>query len=126
MSFSFPVPALQRSIRPGVNLVSSIALILVTVGAAIPLVMMLYGSLVNDVDYLRWTWPAIPVAWGPAALGAMLLPRREATGAILLVIGSALGLAFFWQEWAVLTFGPAWVLGAWSYLDAGRRRGWVG
>ncbi len=104
---------------------SVVALVLVTVGAAIPLAMMLHGSIADGTNYARWTWPAIPVAWLPAAFGAVQLPRREATGSILLVVGSALGVAFFWQEWAALTFAPAWVIGAWGYLGAGRRRGWL-
>jgi hypothetical protein len=87
--------------------------------------MMLGGSLNHGIEYERWTWPAIPAAWVPAALGAVLLPRWVATGALLLVEGSALGVAFFWREWAGFTFAPAWVLGAWAYLDAGRRRGWL-
>ena len=104
---------------------SILALALVTIGAGIPLVMMLHGSIVNGTDYVRWTWPAIPAAWLPAALGAALLTRREATGAMLLVLGAALGVAFFWEEWAAFTFAPAWLIGAWAYLDTGRRRGWV-
>ena len=103
----------------------TVAFLLVTIGAAIPLAMMLHGAIALGTDYARWTWPAIPVAWLPAALGAALLPRREATGAMLVVIGSALGVAFFWQEYALVTFAPAWLLGSWSYLDTGRRRGWL-
>jgi hypothetical protein len=83
-----------------------VALVLVTAGATIPLAMMLDGSLNHGIDYARWTWPAIPAAWVPGALGAVLLPRRAATGALLLVVGSALGVAFFWQEWAAFTFAP--------------------
>ena len=103
-----------------------VAFALVTVGAAIPLVMMLNGVIAHDTSYARWTWAAIPAAWLPAAAGALLIPRRAATGALLVVIGAALGIAFFWQEYAVFTFAPAWLLGGWSYLDTGRRRGWLG
>lgn len=124
LSANSSAPAPGDSFRDG-TMVSLAALVLVTVGAAIPLVMMVDGSINHGIEYARWTWPAIPAAWVPAALGAVLLSRRVATGAMLLVVGSALGVAFFWQEWAVLTFAPAWVLGAWAYLDAGRRRGWL-
>lgn len=104
----------------------AVAFALVTVGAAIPLVMTLNGVIAHDTHYALWTWPAIPAAWLPAAAGALLIPRRAATGALLLVIGAALGIAFFWQEYAVLTFAPAWLLGAWRYLETGWRRGWLG
>lgn len=126
MSIPLGAPSWRHvpSSRPDVAAVT--ALVLVTVGAAIPLVMMLDGAMNHGVDYERWTWPAIPAAWVPSALGAVLLPRRAATGAMLLVVGSALGVAFFWREWAVLTFAPAWVLGGWSYLETGWRRGWLG
>lgn len=116
-------PATSSRLR---RLIPAVAFALVTIGAAIPLVMMLNGVIADGTDYALWTWPAIPAAWLPAAAGALLIPRREATGAILLVIGAALGIAFFWQEYAVFTFAPAWALGAWSYLDTGRRRGWLG
>lgn len=102
------------------------ALVLVTAGALVPLTMMLHGSLVLDIDYHAWTWPAIPAAWAPAAAGALLARRRVATGAILLGVASAAGTAVFLRELGWLTFGAAWLLAAWLYLDAGRAAGLLG
>ena len=92
-----------------------------TAGAAAPLGMMLNGSIALGIEYYWWTWPAIPAAWAPAVVGAWLTARRPAAGAALLCLGAAAGLGFFRHEASVLTFGPAWLLGAHLYVDAGRR-----
>ncbi len=99
------------------------ALALVTGGALVPLTMMLHGSLVLDIGYHAWTWPAIPAVWAPAAAGALLARRRVAAGAMLLGVASAAGAAVFLRELGWLTFGAAWLLAAWLYLDAGRAAG---
>ncbi len=94
-----------------------------TAGASVPLVMMVNGSIALGIDYQWWTWPAIPAAWAPAVLGAWLATRYGAPGVLLLCLGAAAGVGLFWRELGVLTFGPAWLLGAYLYLDAGRRLG---
>ena len=96
---------------------------LVTLGALVPLAMKVHGALLLDVHYHAWTWPAIPAVWLPAIAGAWLAGRSGAAGALLLCVGAAAGVAIFWRELGVLTFGPAWLLGAWLYLDAGRSGG---
>ena len=58
--------------------------------------------------------------------GAWLAGRSRAAGALLLCVGAAAGVAIFWRELGLLTFGPAWLLGAWLYLDAGRSAGLLG
>ena len=102
------------------------ALALVTAGALVPLTMMLHGALILDIDYHAWTWLAIPAAWAPAAAGALLARRRVAAGAVLLGVASAAGAAVFLRELGWLTFGAAWLLAAWIYLDAGRAAGLLG
>ena len=97
---------------------AALAAALATLGAAAPLVMMVNGSVALGIDYHWWTWPAIPAAWTPAVLGAWLTARRPAAGAALLCLGAAAGLGLFRHEASVLTFGPAWLLGAYLYLDA--------
>lgn len=99
------------------------AAVLVTAGAAIPLTMMVYGSLALDIDYKWWTWPAIPAVWAPAVVGALLALRHQGSGALLLAIASAPGSVLFIHELGLLTFAPAWLLAAYLYFDAGRRRG---
>ncbi len=102
-----------------------IAAALVTLGAGIPLVMMVNGALALEIDYEAWTWPAIPAVWAPSIAGAWLAakPQKTAAGALLLCLGAAAGAAIFWRELGLLTFGPAWLIGGWLYLDAGRRAG---
>ena len=103
-----------------------IAAALVTAGAGIPLVMMVNGTLALEIDYQAWTWPAIPAVWTPAIAGAWLAARgrqTQAAGALLLCLGAAAGAAIFWRELGLLSFGPAWLIGGWLYLDAGRRAG---
>jgi hypothetical protein len=100
-------------------LVPLLAAGLVTAGAAIPLVMMVNGSLALGIDYKWWTWPAIPAVWLPAMAGALLSTRRRAPGALLLVLASAAGVAVFRREYGLFTFGGAWLLGAYLYLEAG-------
>lgn len=97
-----------------------------TLGAAVPLVMMVHGSTALGIDYRWWTWPAIPAVWAPSVLGAALAVRYGAPGAALLCLGAAAGAGFFRNELGALTFGPAWLLGAYLYLDAGRRLGHLG
>ncbi len=108
------------------RLLALAAAALVTLGAAVPLVMMLNGSIALGIDYKVWTWPAIPAVWTPALLGALVALRRPAAGALLLCVGAAAGVALFWREYGLLTFGPAWLIGAWLYIDAGRRAGFFG
>jgi hypothetical protein len=103
----------------------TLALTLITLGALTPLTMMIYDSLAHDIVYYWWTWPAIPAAWLPAAAGALLMRRHEASGSLLLLLGASAGLALFWHEYAALTFGPIWLLAAYAYLDTGRRHGWL-
>lgn len=107
------------------RLLPALALALVTIGAAVPLTMMIHGSITAGIEYYWWTWPAIPAAWLPAVAGAILMRRHEATGSLLLLTGAGAGVALFWHEHAIATFGPAWLIGAYTYLDAGRRRGWL-
>ncbi len=124
--------AVAESTRPGAPSAAHrawrpwAALALVTGGALVPLTMMLHGSLVLGIDYHAWTWPAIPAAWAPAAAGALLARRRMAAGAIVLGVASAAGAALFLRELGWLTFGAAWLLAAWLYLDAGRTAGLLG
>ncbi len=92
---------------------------LVTLGAAIPLVMMVNGAARLDIDYFWWTWPAIPAIWLPALLGARLSTRRPALGALLVGLAAAAGLTVFRKELALITFGPAWLIALYLYLDAG-------
>jgi hypothetical protein len=106
--------------RPSLPL---LAAVLATAGAAVPLVMMVNGAIALGVSYHWWTWPAIPAVWVPAVAGAWLARRAQAAGAMLLCLGAAGGVAVFWRELGLLTFGPAWLIGAWLYLDAGRRSG---
>lgn len=97
---------------------------LATIGAAAPLVMMVNGALALGIDYHWWTWPAIPAAWGPCVAGAWLATRgRGAAGGLLLCLGAAFGLWFFRAELSLLSFGPAWLIGAYTYVQAGRRAG---
>lgn len=103
----------------------AIAAALVTAGAAIPLVMMVHGVIALDIEYQAWTWPAIPAVWAPALAGAWLARRSQAAGALLLCLGAAAGVAIFWRELGLLTFGPAWLIGGWLYLDAGHRAGFL-
>ena len=97
-----------------------------TLGAGVPLVMMVYGSIALGIDYLWWTWPAIPAVWAPSMLGAALAVRYGAPGAALLCLATAAGVGLFRNELGALTFGPAWLLSAYLYLDAGRRLGHLG
>ncbi len=105
------------------RLAAIVAAVLVTIGAAIPLTMMVYGSLALDIDYKWWTWPAIPAVWAPALAGALLALRHQGSGALLLAFAAAPGSVVFIHELGLLTFAPAWLLAAYLYLDAGRRRG---
>ncbi len=99
------------------------AAVLVTAGAAIPLTLMVYGSLALDIDYKWWTWPAIPAVWAPAVAGALLALRHQGSGALLLALASAPGSVLFIHELGLFTFAPAWLLAAYLYFDAGRRSG---
>ncbi len=110
----------SRAIR---SFARPLAAVLVTTGALLPLAMMVRGSLLLDIEYQAWTWPAIPAVWLPAVAGAWLAGRGPAAGALLLCVAAAAGVAIFWRELGLLTFGPAWLLGAWLYLDAGRSGG---
>ena len=80
---------LARAVLP------ALAAVLVTVGAAVPLVMMVNGVIALDIDYRAWTWPAIPAVWAPALAGALLARRSQAAGALLLCLGAAAGVAIF-------------------------------
>ncbi len=98
---------------------------LATAGAGLPLVMMVNGAVALGIDYHWWTWPAIPVAWAPCVAGAWLATRgRGAAGGLLLCLGAAFGLWFFRAELSLLSFGPAWLIGAYTYVQAGRRAGY--
>ncbi|HJM88228.1 MAG TPA: hypothetical protein QF624_01225 [Dehalococcoidia bacterium] len=97
-----------------------------TAGALIPLVMMIDGSLRHDIDYLWWTWPAIPAVWASLVLGAWLTRARPLVGSMLLTLAATAGVIAFREELGLLTFGSAWLLGVALYLDAGLRRGMLG
>ena len=103
--------------------VSLLAAAFATLGAATPLTMMLNGAIALGIDYRWWTWPAIPAVWAFSLLGAALAARGGAPGALLLCLGAATGVGLFWRELGGLTFGPAWLLGVYLYLDSGRRLG---
>jgi hypothetical protein len=112
--------------RPPVpRLAALAAAMLVTVGAAIPLTMMVHGSLALDITYKWWTWPAIPAVWAPALAGALVAMRHQGSGAVLLAVAAAPGSVVFVHELGLFTFAPAWVLAAYLYFDAGRRRGLI-
>lgn len=97
-----------------------------TVGGLIPLVMMVNGVIVHDIDYFWWTWPAMPAVWAPLMLGAWLTRTRPLLGAMLITLSATAGLTIFRNELSWLSFGPAWLLGLALYLDAGRRSGLIG
>lgn len=94
-----------------------------TAGALVPLVMMVNGVIVHDIDYFWWTWPAIPAVWTPLVLGAWLTRSRPLPGAMLITLAATAGLTVFRNELSLLTFGPVWLLGLALYLAAGRRSG---
>lgn len=102
------------------------ALAFASAGAALPLAQMLHGALVEDARYAQWTWPAIPAVWAVSALGVWQAARGSTAGGLLVVLGAAGGIAAFWQEFGAVTFGGAWLCGAYLYLRAGRRRGYLG
>ena len=97
-----------------------------TVGGLIPLVMMVNGVIVHDIDYFWWTWPAIPAVWAPLIFGAWLSRSRPLPGAMLITLAATAGLTIFRNELSWLTFGPAWLLGLTLYLTAGRDSGLLG
>ena len=103
---------------------AQLAFVLATAGALVPLVMMVDGSLRLDIAYKWWTWPAIPAVWLPAAAGAALALRHPTRGALLLGGATAIGVGVFWREYGALTFGPAWLLSLYIYVETGRRRGY--
>ncbi len=61
--------------------------------------------------------------WAPAVAGALLALRHQGSGALLLALASAPGSVLFIHELGLFTFAPAWLLAAYLYFDAGRRRG---
>ena len=86
--------------------------------------MVVTGAGALGIDAPGWTGPAIPVAWAPCVAGAWLAMRgRDAAGGLLLCLGAAFGLWFFRAELSLLSFGPAWLIGAYTYVQAGRRAG---
>lgn len=103
---------------------AQLAFVLATVGALVPLVMMVDGSLRLDIDYKWWTWPAIPAVWLPAIAGAVIALRHPTRGALLLGGATAIGVGVFWREYGALTFGLAWLLSLYIYVETGRRRGY--
>ena len=90
---------------------------LATIGAAIPLVMMLDGVLLQDEVYKLWTWPAIPAVWLVCLSGAALSLRRWALGPLLLAVGAAGGAWAFEPEHGVFTFGAVWLIAIALYLS---------
>ena len=83
--------------------------------------MLVNSAATLGIDYHWWTWPAIPAAWAASLAGAWLSTRHPARGALLLALAAGAGMVFFRAEFGLLTFGPAWLLGLYLYLGAGRR-----
>ncbi len=94
-----------------------VAVLLATVGASIPLVMMVHGVVVEDLTYKAWTWPAIPAVWLGCLLGAGLALRYRTIGAVVLVGAAAAGAYAFEPEHGIFTFGGAWLIGLGLYLN---------
>lgn len=97
------------------------AALLVTAGVAVPAVMMIYGSTTLDISYKGWTWFALPLTAGLTLGSATVAARRPMVGGLLLMISCAPAATIFWRELGFLTFGGAWLLGAWIYFAEARR-----
>lgn len=100
---------------------SYVAIALVSAGSAVPLTMMVHGSVERGIDYHAWSWWAVPAVWAVVIVGALVSSRHAATGALIWSAAAAVGLGLFWQEFGLLTFGPLWLLGVLVYARAGQR-----
>ena len=88
-----------------------------TVGAAIPLAMMLDGILFQNESYKLWTWPAIPAVWLACLCGVALSLRRPTLGPLLLAPAAAAGAWAFEPEHGLFTFGAVWLIAIALYLS---------
>ncbi len=95
----------------------ALAMLLATVGASIPLAIMVHGVVVEDLTYKTWTWPAIPAVWIGCLLGGAIALRHRTAGAIVLVGAAAAGAYAFEPERGIFTFGLAWLIGLGLYVD---------
>ena len=67
------------------------------------------------------TWFALPLTAGLTLGSATVAARRPMVGGLLLMISCAPAATIFWRELGFLTFGGAWLLGAWIYFAEARR-----
>ena len=95
----------------------SLAMLITTIGAAIPLGIMVHGVVVDGLTYKTWTWPAIPAVWLGWLLGGAITLRHRTIGSIVLVGATAAGAYVFEPERGIFTFGLAWLIGIGLYIE---------
>lgn len=95
----------------------ALAMLIATIGASIPLGIMVHGVLANDLTYKTWTWPAIPAIWLGCLLGGAITLRYRTMGSIVLVGAAAAGAYAFEPERGIFTFGLAWLIGIGLYIE---------
>ena len=99
-----------------VDLIAYFAAMLVTIGVGFPTVMMINGAIRLDITYYWWAWAGLPAIWLPAVAAALLLRTSTGPSSLVLFLASVFGIAFFWPEYGLFTYGPVCVLAALVYL----------
>ena len=87
-----------------------------TVGAAIPLGLMIHGAFVQDLIYATWIWLAIPAVWIGCLVASWLAIRHRSLGSLLLSAAAGAGAWAFEQEYGLYTFGAVWLIAMALYL----------
>ncbi len=105
-----------RSVADPTRPVVTLALLFATVGAAIPLGLMIHGALVQDLTYATWTWLAIPAVWIGCLVAGWLVTRHRSLGSLLLSAAAGAGAWAFEQEYGLYTFGAVWLIAMALYL----------
>ena len=94
---------------------SIVAAALVTIGVAIPTVMMVDGAVRLDITYHWWAWAGLPATLVPGAASALLLRAIPGLASLVLFLAGAFGVALFWPEYGAFTFGPVAVIAGLVY-----------
>ncbi|MCZ6545786.1 MAG: hypothetical protein O6913_08795 [Chloroflexi bacterium] len=111
-----------RSVADPTRPLVGLALLFATVGAAIPLGLMIHGALVKDLTYATWTWLAIPAVWIACLVASWLATRQRSLGSLLLSAAAGAGAWAFEQEYGLYTFGAVWLIAIALYLAGSLNR----
>ena len=88
----------QRSVADPTRPLVGLALLFATVGAAIPLGLMIDGAFFQDLIYATWIWLAIPAVWVGCMVACWLATRHRSLGSLLLSAAAGAGAWAFEQE----------------------------